>query len=288
MTKRSSTRSRSGHASGWVVREAFPTVYCVTSRPCARHRAERAPLATLTGALRAVSVDAKGAGRSAVVAVTAGGIAMSAMTPAVADPAPADASPLAAKQAQVALHADQARQALAAAPAVQVVAEAVIEVERTADQSAAAVEVTPAPLPPPPPPAPRAAPVASRTADRAAVGNPAPGGTWEAAASIALRYIGVPYVFGGQTPAGFDCSGLVVHVFRQLGVELPHQSTRIRDSARTVRIARADARPGDIIWTPGHVSIYLGNGQLVEAVSPGRPLRTHRVWQTNPMFLRVV
>jgi cell wall-associated NlpC family hydrolase len=215
---------------------------------------------------------------------------MSTMAPAVADPAPGAApapTAMIAKQTQVALHAAQAREALAIAPAVEVAADAVIEVERKTAEGVAAVDVTPAPLPPPPP-TPRATPVASRTADRAAVGNPAPGGTWEAAASIALRYLGVPYVFGGQTPAGFDCSGLVVHVFRQLGVELPHQSTRIRDSARTVRIARADARAGDIIWTPGHVAIYLGNGQLVEAVSPGRPLRTHRVWQSNPMFLRVV
>ncbi|WP_165350415.1 C40 family peptidase [Xylanimonas protaetiae] len=100
----------------------------------------------------------------------------------------------------------------------------------------------------------------------------------------------MPYVFGSSNPAvGLDCSGLVVHVFRHLGVSLPHQSTRIRDSARTVRISRSEARPGDIIWSPGHVSIYLGGGRQIEATRPGGwRVRTANIWQSNPMFLRVV
>lgn len=259
----------------------------MTTRTCARHRAERAPLATLTGALRAVAVDApKGAGRSAVVVATAGGIVMSSIAPAAADPAPTTDVDL---QVHVAKIADQAREALEVAPVVEVSEEAVVDVERVTEDGVVPIRVTPAP-PPPPPPAPRPAPArteaaASRTVERPA----APSGTWGAAAEIALRYVGVRYVFGGSSPNGFDCSGLVVYAFRQLGVNLPHQSTRIRDSARTTRISRSEAQPGDIIWSPGHVAIYLGGGRQVEATRPGGwTVRTSGIWQSNPHFLRVV
>jgi cell wall-associated NlpC family hydrolase len=259
----------------------------VTTRTCARHRAERTPLSTFTGALRAVAVDApKGAGRSAVVVATAGGIVVSSIAPAAADPAPETGVDL---QVHVAKLSDQAREALEIAPVVEVSQEAVVDVERVSEEGVVPITVTPAP-PPPPPPAPRAAaPARTATASRTSERPAAPSGTWGAAAEIALRYVGVRYVFGGATPNGFDCSGLVVYTFRQLGVDLPHQSTRIRDSSRTVRIPRSEARPGDIIWSPGHVSIYLGGGRQVEATRPGGwTVRTANIWQSNPMFLRVV
>ncbi|QAY64070.1 peptidoglycan endopeptidase [Xylanimonas allomyrinae] len=181
---------------------------------------------------------------------------------------------------------EQAVVALSAAPTVVVPEQTRIDVERMEDDDVVAtIEVTPAPPPPAPRPQPARAAAASRTAER-----PAPvTGARSAAASIAMRYIGVPYVFGSSNPAvGFDCSGLLVHVFRQIGVNLPHQSTRIRDSALTQRISRADARPGDIIWSPGHVTIYLGGGRQIEATRPGETVRTSHLWQSNPVFLRVI
>ncbi|WP_425955421.1 C40 family peptidase [Xylanimonas sp. McL0601] len=287
----------------------------MNSRHTARHRAERTPLSTLTGAIRAVAADGpKGAGRSAVVVATAGGIVMSAIAPAGAETLGADAATepraaetrveataLEATRVSVEQIADHAREALGAAPTVQVSAEAVIEVERTADDGAAVavVRVTPAPPPPPPPASPTLDPAAASPstagmeapaeAPAPATEAPAPTGDWSAAASIALRYVGTRYVFGGSSPAGFDCSGLVVYAYRQLGVNLPHQSTAMRDSSHTRRISRAEARPGDIIWSPGHVSIYLGNGRQVEATRPGGYIvRTSNIWQSNPVFLRVV
>lgn len=87
----------------------------------------------------------------------------------------------------------------------------------------------------------------------------------------ALRYIGVPYRFGGSNPKmGFDCSGLVNHVFREtLGVSLPRTSRQLADVG--VAVARADLRPGDLVFfnTRGsansHVGIYLGDGRFVHA-----------------------
>ena len=87
----------------------------------------------------------------------------------------------------------------------------------------------------------------------------------------ALGYIGIPYRFGGSHPdKGFDCSGLVNHVFREtLGVTLPRTSRQLATVG--VEVAREDMRPGDLVFfnTRGapnsHVGIYLGDGRFVHA-----------------------
>ncbi|MBV9717716.1 MAG: C40 family peptidase [Candidatus Eremiobacteraeota bacterium] len=87
--------------------------------------------------------------------------------------------------------------------------------------------------------------------------------------SSALRFLGVPYVFGGTTASGFDCSGFVQHVFALLGVELPRTADAQYDVGRP---ALGGPRPGDLVFfdTYGgvsHVGIYLGGGQFVHASS---------------------
>jgi cell wall-associated NlpC family hydrolase len=93
------------------------------------------------------------------------------------------------------------------------------------------------------------------------------------AVSIAMQYIGVPYVWGGSTPGGFDCSGLVMYVFAQMGISLPH-STYSQINYGTP-VAYSDLEPGDLVFfdNVGHVGIYIGGGEFVDAPYTGAYVR---------------
>lgn len=86
----------------------------------------------------------------------------------------------------------------------------------------------------------------------------------------ALRFLGVPYVFGGTSTSGFDCSGYVQHVFAMLGVSLPRTADAQYYAGRPTA---GGMRPGDLVFFqtyepgPSHVGIYLGNGQFAHASS---------------------
>jgi peptidoglycan DL-endopeptidase CwlO len=121
------------------------------------------------------------------------------------------------------------------------------------DPAPTTTPTTQAPPPPPSVPAPPA---------------PAPGAHAEAAA-IAARYLGVPYVWGGESPVGFDCSGLVSYVYAQLGISLPHYTVSQWDV--TEPIPTSDLEPGDLVFFDGlsHVGVYIGGGQFIHAPHTG-------------------
>ena len=86
---------------------------------------------------------------------------------------------------------------------------------------------------------------------------------------IAMRYLGVPYVWGGASPSGFDCSGLVMYAYAQIGVSLPHSSYAQYGYGSPV--SRGDLQPGDLVFFDGlgHVGIYIGGGSFIHAPHTG-------------------
>lgn len=93
--------------------------------------------------------------------------------------------------------------------------------------------------------------------------------TGNAIVDAAYTQLGVPYVWGGTTPyVGLDCSGLVQWCYAQAGISIPRTSGAIMANGTKV----SDPQPGDICWTPGHVAIYIGGGQMIEAQQTGVPI----------------
>ncbi|WP_228373745.1 C40 family peptidase [Demequina maris] len=129
-----------------------------------------------------------------------------------------------------------------------------------------------------------AATASTSSSSSASTSSAAASGSYASIVSAALSQVGSAYAYASATPGAFDCSGLVSWAYAQVGISVPHSSSAIR-AAGTV-ISSADAQPGDIIWSPGHVSIYLGNGQQVEAVGPGSGVQQTSIWQSSPVFLR--
>jgi cell wall-associated NlpC family hydrolase len=92
----------------------------------------------------------------------------------------------------------------------------------------------------------------------------------ERAVRIALKAVGVPYRWGGASPAsGFDCSGLVRWAYGRVGISLPHSSYALYARGRYVR--RSRMRPGDLVFFSGlgHVGMYVGRGRMVHAPHSG-------------------
>lgn len=103
----------------------------------------------------------------------------------------------------------------------------------------------------------------------------------ERAAAEAVKLVGAPYRYGGMSPKGFDCSGLVLYSYRQAGVTLPHSTEQQRHLGKPVR--RSELRPGDLVFFDqqgkkhGHVALYVGNGEMVHAPSSGKRVRRDRL-----------
>jgi peptidoglycan DL-endopeptidase CwlO len=154
------------------------------------------------------------------------------------------------------------------------------EEQRAADAAAAAARaraaITPRTTAPAAPTTTGSATPPATTTTTTTISTPPPvpagpaGSGHPAAATIALRYLGVPYLWGGASPAtGFDCSGLVMYVYAQLGISLPHFAAAQYQLGMPVD--RTQLIPGDLVFFDAldHVGIYIGGGQFVHAPQTG-------------------
>ena len=121
---------------------------------------------------------------------------------------------------------------------------------------------------PTPKPRPAPSPSVSPSSARAAIVN------------YAKAQVGKAYIWGGEGPNGFDCSGLVLKAYQQAGIYLPHYSGS--QIARGHRISLDEIQPGDILAKPGggHIAIYVGNGQIVEAANPRAGVRLTSIYSS--------
>lgn len=104
----------------------------------------------------------------------------------------------------------------------------------------------------------------------------------------ALAMVGKPYRYGGNTPKGFDCSGLVQYSYARAGLSLPHGTRNLLRSSR--RIARDELQRGDLVFftqegrKSGHVALYLGDDRFVHAPSSGK--KVHVAGFDDPYWKR--
>lgn len=124
---------------------------------------------------------------------------------------------------------------------------------------------------------PRARPVASRRTYGAAPALTGP------VLEVAGRAIGAPYVHGGASLSGFDCSGFTSWVYAQLGVSL----SRTVGGQRHAGTVTSSPVPGDLIWTSGHVGLYVAPGWQIDAPRPGKTVQVRPIWQSNPLYIHI-
>ena len=98
---------------------------------------------------------------------------------------------------------------------------------------------------------------------------PAPAAKYGGVVGIAMQYLGIPYVYGGASPSGFDCSGFIMYVFGQVGVSLPHNAAA--QYGYGTPVDRSQLQPGDLVFFNGlgHAGIYVGGGSFIHSPHTG-------------------
>ena len=112
------------------------------------------------------------------------------------------------------------------------------------------------------------------------VAAPPASGAASTAAGIAMRYIGVPYLWAGASPSGFDCSGLVMYSFAQVGISLPHSTYALWNLG--THVSRDQLQSGDMVFFSGlgHMGIYVGGGSYVHAPHSGAFVRVNSMFDS--------
>ena len=249
--------------------------YTVTERATARHRATQrvqTPLSSLTSTITATVGDHVGSlGRGGVVIAMSSGLVASLALPAHAAGNHQDAAK--GSTASALVGAPKTFSAVPAALTAGAPVTASATATLTFEQSSFKAKVA----------AKRVVAQASRsttrtTAASTSVSSSVASSSSTAAArgssviSVASRYLGTPYRYGGTTPAGFDCSGFVQYVFNLLGFSLPRTANEQMNA--TKRITRSEAQAGDLVFFVSggkatHVGIYAGDGYIIDAGSSG-------------------
>ncbi|WP_370629206.1 C40 family peptidase [Paenarthrobacter nitroguajacolicus] len=231
----------------------------------ARHRAQTVRTNPLNTLSKAVSSNAGTVGRQAAVLAAASGLVLTVGLPAQATDTDVSKSEASSTQ--------------------QLVATAVITAEPTATVSFESPTVATLEAPK----VQRAAQVAERaaatseetaeavTAKSSEAKDSASSAAASGLAAIAYTGIGSPYVWGGTTPNGWDCSGFTQWVYAQAGISIP------RVNAWTAMTPTSTPAPGDLVMQNGgaHVGIYVGNGMMISALNPGQGTLLHSVASTG-------
>jgi peptidoglycan DL-endopeptidase CwlO len=137
------------------------------------------------------------------------------------------------------------------------------ELARQARERAAAAAAAPAPI------VSNSSSYAAPATTPSPVAAPSGGGGNATVVQIAMRYLGVPYVYAGESPSGFDCSGFTMYVYAQVGISLPHNAAM--QFGMGTPVSYDQLQPGDLVffYGLGHVGMYIGGGNFIHAPHTG-------------------
>ena len=275
-------------------------------------RAASTPVKTpLTELTEALSANSGVVGRRAAVVAAAGGLMATAVLPAATQGDEKSDAVVSAEAADSNVEADFSNQAATVIPEAAEDTEDDAALPGTSNVSTTTSTAAPEPEPEPEPePAPAQSSDSTEPSDSSDRGSSTSrsterssdskksekksdsvsvpdGSKAEQVIAIAKQYVGVPYVYGGTTPSGWDCSGYIAFVYDKVGVNLPRTSGA-QKAAGTV-VSASEAKPGDLVFSPGHIGIYAGNGMMYDAGSPSSntSYRSHS-WMGSVTYIRVL